>query len=210
MKVTGTMKVKDVLQLNPAMLDAFTWLAPEFERLRSPALRKVMANRITVEQAGRVAKLPLSEVLYVLNLAAGEDTAALQAEMEGLPTTAFRTPPQDPSKRPDQLAGLGDDNPRVRKLDLMPLAERKEDPLPSIMRGLRLLNVEQDVLLLAHPFDPIPLRDLLARRGYASWAEERQPDRWSIYFYRPSEFAEAVAHPPLTVAMFVRAVAGFA
>ena len=210
MQVTGTMKIKEVVKLGPTMIDAFTWLAPEFERLRSPVLRKAMANRFTVEQAARVAKLPLTEVLYVLNLAAGADAAVLQAEMDQLPDAARRNVPQEEPRRPKQLAGLGDDNPRVLALDLMPLAERKEDPLPVIMRGLRSLTVDRDVLLLTHPFDPIPLRDLLAHRGYASWAEERKPDHWYIYFYRPAACAAAVANPPFTVGMFVRAVAGLA
>ena len=51
MKVTAGMKVKDALKINKQMLDAFVWLAPEFERLRNAALRRVMANRVTVEQA---------------------------------------------------------------------------------------------------------------------------------------------------------------
>jgi hypothetical protein len=72
MKVTGGMKVKDALKINKQMLEAFVWLAPEFERLRNPVLRRVIANRVTVEQAARVAKLPLTEALYVLNLAASQ------------------------------------------------------------------------------------------------------------------------------------------
>lgn len=66
MQVTADMKVKDVLEINERMLNAFTWLAPEFERLRNPALRKVMGDRVTIEQAARVTKVPLTEALYVL------------------------------------------------------------------------------------------------------------------------------------------------
>ena len=78
MKVTAEMKIKDVLKINERMIEAFVWLAPEFERLRNPTLRRLMSWRVTVSQASRVAHIPLTEALYVLNLAAGEDVTAHQ------------------------------------------------------------------------------------------------------------------------------------
>ena len=198
MKVTAEMKVKDALEINELMLDAFVWLAPEFERLRNPTLRKAMANRVTIEQAARVAKIPLTEALYVLNLAAGESAEQLHSEFDFLPVSAFECAPDNPPYKPRELIGLKDDDSRVRFVDVMPHASRCEDPLPIIMRNMLALRSDNEVLLVRHQFDPVPLRDLLARRGYASWAEERSPDNWYIYFYRPAARAEAVAHPALT------------
>jgi hypothetical protein len=207
MKVTAEMKVKDALKINQQMLDAFVWLAPEFERLRNPALRRVMANRVTIEQAAGVAKLPLTEALYVLNLAAGMEVAELHRELNALPVTAFGHAPDNPPRKPVELVHLKDDDTRVRFADVMPHARRQADPLPTIMRHLLSLSNESEVLLVRHPFDPVPLRDLLARRGYGSWAEERLPNDWYIYFYRPRARAAACAFPPLPVALYVRAVA---
>jgi hypothetical protein len=207
MKVTAEMKVRDALKINKQMLDAFVWLAPEFERLRNPALRRVMANRVTIEQVARVAKLPLTEALYVLNLAAGMEIAELHSELNALPVTAFRHTPDNPPRKPVELVRLKDDDARVRFADVMPHAQRQADPLPTIMRHLLSLSDESEVLLVRHSFDPIPLRDLLARRGYGSWAEERRPSDWYIYFYRPSAGAAAVAHLPLPIAQYVRAAA---
>ena len=47
MKITPEMKVKEALEVNEKMLDAFTWLAPEFERLRYPKLRRAMSGRVS-------------------------------------------------------------------------------------------------------------------------------------------------------------------
>lgn len=207
MKVTAAMKIKDVLKLNGRMVEALVWLAPEFERLRNPALRKVMANRVTIEQAARVAKVPLTEMLYVLNLAVGAEPEELHQEMDTLPVRNFSYTPDNPPHKPQQIAALSDKDARVRFVDVLPHANREEDPLPIIMREMLALKNETEVLLVRHPFDPVPLRDLFARRGYASWAEERQANEWYIYFYRPGARAEAVAHPPLTAEMFVRAIA---
>jgi hypothetical protein len=166
-----------------------------------------MSGRVTVSQASRVGHVPLSEALYVLNLAAGEDVTQLHRELEELPADAFQCAPDNPPRKPRELSELEDTDPRVRFVDVLPQAARHEDPRPPIMHGLTELRGSNEVLLVRHPFDPIPLRDLFARRGFASWAEERRPDEWYIYFYRPSAGASAVAHPPLTDAAFVRAVA---
>ena len=47
-----------------------------------------------------------------------------------------------------------------------------------------------DVLVLRAPFEPIPLYDVLGKRGLAHWTERRAPDDWSVWFYR-----RAVADP---------------
>ncbi|HKC63584.1 MAG TPA: DUF1858 domain-containing protein, partial [Pyrinomonadaceae bacterium] len=65
MKVTADMKIKDVLKINERMIEAFSWLAPQFERLRRPKLRSLMAGRISVKQAARIADIPLAEVLLI-------------------------------------------------------------------------------------------------------------------------------------------------
>ncbi len=205
MKVTAAMKIRDVLKINDRMLEAFVWLAPEFERLRNPTLRRVMSGRVTVAQAARVGRVPLSEALYILNLAAGESVEELHRELDGLPVAAFSYTPDNPPRKPRELAGLRDEDPRVRFVNVMPHARQSKDPFPAIARGLLSLKDEGAVLLVRHPFDPTPLRDMFAQRGYASWAEERRANDWYIYFYRPAARAEAVAHPPVEVATYVRA-----
>jgi hypothetical protein len=74
MKITSEMKIKEVLAFDEEkMLMTLMWLAPEFERLRYPKLRRAMSGRVSVAQAARIARVPLTEMLYVLNLAAGEN-----------------------------------------------------------------------------------------------------------------------------------------
>ncbi|HZG50574.1 MAG TPA: DUF2249 domain-containing protein [Pyrinomonadaceae bacterium] len=193
MIVTSDTTVKEALNINEHMLGAFVWLAPEFERLRNPALRKVMAGRVNVEQAARIGRIPLTEALYVLNLAAGEDETALTQELIALNPECFNCRESNPTLKPREILRLQDTDPLVRFVDVMPQAERAEDPQPAILRELNALRSAEEVLLVRHPFDPIPLRDLLERRGYASWAEERRPHEWYIYFFRPHAGAGAAA-----------------
>ena len=63
--------------------------------------------------------------------------------------------------------------------------------------------------LVRQRFDPIPFCDLFKRQGFASWAEERSPYEWYIYFYRPGVRASADVRTPLSPSAFFRAaVAG--
>jgi len=94
----------------------------------------------------------------------------------------------------------------VHFVDVTPQAERDEDPQPMILHERMELHDADEVLLVRHPFDPIPLRDLLGESGFASWAEERNPFDWYIYFYRPVARAGAAARPSAMTAS-VRAMA---
>lgn len=208
MKVKRDIKIKEVLAINEEkVLSALTLLAPEFERLNYPKLRRAMSGRITVEQAAKIAGIPLTEMLYVLNLTLGEDEAELSAELFHSRREDFEYTDTNSPVKPFEIARLKDTDANVTFVDLMQQAEEKRDPMPAIAKGLINLKKTGDVLLLKHPFDPIPLREMFARRGLASWAEERNFDEWFIYFYRPTTAVTVAAHPPISHKVFVKAVA---
>lgn len=202
MRVSENMKIKEVLALGEHMLDAFMWLAPEFERLQYPKLRRAMGGRVTVAQAARVARIPLTEALYVLNLAAGSNTNELADTLRFYGRRAFEYRETNPPLKPLQIVNLNDSDSRVTFIDVVGEADKRVDPMPKIAKGLVSLQEQSDVLLIRHPFDPIPLRDMFARRGFASWAEERRPGDWFIYFYRPAASAAAIACPAITHQVF--------
>jgi len=206
MKVTPNMKIKEALKINERMLEAFTQLAPQFERLRNPKMRRLLAGRVSVRQAARIAEIPLAEALYVLNLTAGDGERQLASEIEHLRPENFECVPNNPPQKPRELLGLRDDDSRLHVLDVTPEAARDEDPQPAILRAITKLRDADEVLLVRHPFDPIPLRDLLAGSGFASWAEERSPFDWYIYFYRPIA-REGAAVCPVVLPAKARAMA---
>lgn len=82
MRITADMEIESVLQFNEKrILETLAWLAPELGRLQYPYPRRSTLGSVTVEQAARIARVPLAEMLYVLNLAAGEDNEELSAEL---------------------------------------------------------------------------------------------------------------------------------
>ena len=206
------MKIKEVLQMNEEkVLSTLTMLATEFERLNYPKLRRAMSGRVSVEQAAKIARIPLTEMLYVLNLALGEDEAELSAELFLSDWKDFEYTDTNLPIKPLEIANIKDTDAQVVSVDLMPQAREKRDPMPAIAKGLVSLKNPTDILLIRHPFDPIPLREMYARRqNLASWAEERKPGEWYVYFYRQYEEATVAAHPPVNNKVFLKAVAAMA
>jgi hypothetical protein len=211
MKITGESKIKEVLAFDEEkMIRTLMWLAPEFERLQYPKLRRAMARRVSVSQAARIARIPLTEILYVLNLAIGENEAEISVQLNLSRRDDFQYEDTNLPVKPADIATAKDTDENVVFVDLMKQADEKRDPMPAIARGLVSLKHPFDILLLRHPFDPIPLRDRFARRGFASWAEERKLGEWFIYFYRPSVKATAYAHPPIVKDVYAKAFAAAA
>jgi len=71
---------------------------------------------------------------------------------------------------------------RVR-LDVREGLRRGEEPFARIMAAVKALAPDH-VLVLRAPFEPVPLYDVLGRRGFAHWTERHAPDDWSVWFYR--------------------------
>lgn len=67
------------------------------------------------------------------------------------------------------------------RLDVRPILEGGVDPLEQILRKVDQLSTEA-VLLIEAPFDPIPLRRLMARRGYDSHAVRLTDKHWKVFF----------------------------
>jgi hypothetical protein len=124
------MKVADVLKINEHMIDAFMWTSISFEPLMNPTLSRDMSISVSVAQAARVGRVPLNEVLYVLNLTAGEDEKRLLCELEVRGCEDSACQPDSPP-RPRELLGLRDDDPRVVFVDVFPRVQHEEEPRPE-------------------------------------------------------------------------------
>ncbi len=68
-------------------------------------------------------------------------------------------------------------------LDVREDIQRGREPFARIMAAVKALAGDQ-ALVLRVPFEPIPLYDVLGKRGFAHWTERRASDDWSVWFYR--------------------------
>ncbi len=86
-----------------------------------------------------------------------------------------------PANRPAALAEV----PQGRQvhLDVRDDIARGEEPLVRIMRAVKALGADE-VLVLRAPFEPVPLYEVLGRRGLTHWTEHEATNDWQVWFYR--------------------------
>jgi uncharacterized protein (DUF2249 family) len=68
-------------------------------------------------------------------------------------------------------------------LDVRDGIRRGEEPFARIMAAVKTLAPDH-VLVLRAPFEPVPLYDVLGKRGFGHWTERHAPDDWWVWFYR--------------------------
>ncbi|MBI3372671.1 MAG: DUF2249 domain-containing protein [Betaproteobacteria bacterium] len=96
--------------------------------------------------------------------------------------TAFRAAEAvDPSQAPAWCSAV--DLDRATQLDVRALLEAGHDPFGVIIEFARSVGPGGDLVLIA-PFDPVPLRGVLAQDGFDSFAEQVAPRLWRAYFRR--------------------------
>ena len=189
-----TDRVSDVLARDEALVDVFVRHSSHFEKLRNRALRRVMAQLVTVEQAARVAGIGVEVLLRELNEAV-HATSSSAAPPPGSSPSRDAAPSTVPAaaRRP---AG----RPEV-ELDLRDDMRAGREPFSAIMAAVRALDDDQ-VLRLRTIFEPVPLFAVMAKRGFAYESRRHAADDWSVWFWRGAsapaadEAARAVASEP--------------
>lgn len=67
------------------------------------------------------------------------------------------------------------------ELDVRPLCARQRPPLPAIQQAIAQLEPGQSLRLIA-PFEPVPLYEFMATRGFSHESRETEPGTWTVLF----------------------------
>lgn len=104
---------------------------------------------------------------------------------------------------PRSLADL----PEARRvhLDVREEIHAGREPFIRIMAVVKALGADQ-VLVLRAPFEPLPLYEVLGRRGFAHWIERADADDWLVWFFRDAGPASGPTPGPATPARDARVV----
>jgi uncharacterized protein (DUF2249 family) len=182
-QITAHTTIARALAADPDLVDRLIALSPVFRKLRNPILRRTMARLASFADAARVAGVPLQTLLDVAN---GVPVATPPGTMSaGTETQAAVTP-----AAPDWVATF--DRAAAASLDVRPLLSSGEDPFAKIMAVVAKL-APGAVLVLDAPFDPAPLRRVLAGKGFSEHAECLAPDHWRVYFRKAAGTARPTA-----------------
>lgn len=156
-RINPETKIGALLDKFPALEKTLLEMAPEFNKLRNPVLRKTIARVTSLKQAAAVAKISLAEMINTLRNEAGIREEFVPGEAGG-----------SLSKDPPSWFSV---TRIVRTLDARPMLDRGEQPIAKVLADCRNLEVGE-VYELITPFFPAPLIDTAKEKGYLTWSKK--------------------------------------
>lgn len=167
MKINQHTKISQLINENPAAINVIASINRHFEKLRNPILRKVLASRVTIADAARIGGTTV-QVFY-------EKLSSLGFYSEGDdPVTACT-----PTSVPEFYMDLTIEN--TQELDVRNDIALGKDPFKTIMRVLAQMP-EKTTLKLINSFEPLPLINLLKKKGYESFVVHKEPSLVFTFF----------------------------
>jgi hypothetical protein len=163
-------KVATLLDHYPELEDALIAMAPPFQKLRNPILRRSAAKVASLRQAAAVAGLSVGEMVNALRSAVGQE--AIESDSISADVSYF-------GDRPEWF-----DPTRV----VLSIDERQVDPetmaLTRIMNEAKGLKSGQ-ILALVTSFLPAPGIDIFKKKGYLVWTVREGPELIKTYISIP-------------------------
>jgi hypothetical protein len=154
--ITKDTRVAALLRDYPETEDVLIGMAPAFEKLRNPMLRRSVARVATLGQAAAVGRIPSATLVNELRAVVGQDPVAADVADEG---SYFEA-------RPEWFDPAG-----------VVVVLRDEELDPDVMPINPVLHAAKDLgegeiveLVTAHL--PAPGIDILRRKGYRTWSVE--------------------------------------
>ena len=196
-----TDRISSIIAHDERLVEVLAAASPMFERLRNPALRRVMARLVTVEQAARVAGIDPTDLLERLN------KPAAQAAAGPVGSASMEPAEQGSSAPPAHLAGTPPE--RLRDVDVRDELRAGGEPFTRIMAARREMQ-PGEVLRVRAIFEPAPLYAVMAKQGLAHWTERLADNDWRVWFYDADSSVaqhrreETAANPGHSIVLDVR------
>ncbi len=173
MLINEQTKIAALLKHHPDALETIVTLSPDFKKLRSPILRKLMAGRTSIAMASKIGGCRPEDFFKAL--------APLGFETDN----AVASPQEDANKKnspkPEYLKNIEPE--RLVNFDVRAILAAGDDPLKQIQQKVQSLLPGQ-VLVIVNTFEPVPLIKLLERQGFLTYVHFTDPDTIETYFYK--------------------------
>ena len=163
MKISAKTKISELIKENEETIEVISSINKHFKKLKNPFLRKALAPRVTIADAARIGGVPvcvmidkLREIGFVT-----DDDCGCEAVS------------------PKDKYGINKNEIKMRKekvveMDVRPILEGGTDPFDAIMSKLKTMD-ERETLMIINTFEPIPLLNILKKKGYV-YVTERPED----------------------------------
>lgn len=162
----GCTSLSKAMASDRRMLDRLAAAYPILTRFQDRVVREAVSDTVTLADLAQAAAVPIEELLRVAKGGAASDGPWPSPELE----------PQ-----PVWMAGLDVGN--LERLDVRPDMVGRRDPFARVME-LAASIAEGGAFVLDTLFEPAPLRRVLGKQGFASYAKKLRDEHWQAVFLR--------------------------
>ncbi len=166
-EITPQTMVSDMLENYPELEDKLIEIAPIFEKLKNPMLRKTIAKVANLKQAATIGNIPVSDLISQLR------------EAVGLKQMEITENSESQNKRP---TWVNKDNV-VMEYDAMIDLENGIHPAGKVTKEINALN-NDDLYLLITPFIPAPLLQMVEEKGYEYYVDKLDEQVFETFIKR--------------------------
>ncbi len=158
MKITAKTKISQIIKYDKNAIDVIASINKHFRKLKNPVLAKVLAPRVNVAAAAKIGGVSTEEFLKKLQ-ENGYEVEFNQEEKEVSQENKTNTVM---------------DKKNIVTLDVRPILSGGADPFDEIMKTIKGMK-EEETLLIINTFEPVPLLNILKKRGYVYHTERPEP-----------------------------------
>jgi len=178
MQINENTKISVIIKANKSSIDIIASINKNFKKLKNPILRTMLAPRVNVKDAARIGGIKPGVLLKKLESIG----FAVQAESENKDLQAT----QDINiKRLNSMK-----NKNIVTLDVRPILDGGVDPFNAIMDELKKMNEAEETLKIINTFEPIPLLNILKKKGYEYETERPTEGEVHTYLTKTGEVSE--------------------
>lgn len=172
--ITKKMKIHSLITEYPNLKSVLLQISPKFSKLNNPLMLKTMGKIASVEDAAKIAGVPVNEVLMILNKAIGFDFNTENEKEQ----KAGNEENEEYQMPPEQMEW------HLTKEEFIKVDVREvDDPFPIIMKLATETLINQGFCII-QKFEPIPLYNVLGNKGYQHLTEKISENEYHAYFYR--------------------------
>jgi len=165
--ITPDSKVGQILDKFPELEEVLMSMSPAFGKLRNPVLRRTVARVATLKQVARVGDIPLGRLVNDLRRVVGQEETAIGDNGEG----------------GDGMPNWLDESKICKSLDARPIIDSGNHPMGQVLGNLKEMPAN-GIFELITPFEPVPLMDKAADRGFAAWSRRVDTNLFKTYFHK--------------------------
>ena len=167
MEINASSKLFDVLKHFPELEDKLISIAPPFQNLKNPVLRKTVGKIATIEKIAHIGNLEVIELVNLLRSEVGQPEISATVE----------TKVQWQEGEPDWIK----EEPK-HIIDGTEMLSQGIHPLQKVNQLMKEINQDQ-FLLLKTNFKPIPLIDEMKKQSYQVYSKtvENQADQYLTF-----------------------------